>query len=134
MKIVFASTPTQEEKINELIQTFYSAIFPLYFSDDEIHTFSQLKVLYLTPEQTQVMSTLKTSYQVIASLQTLISILEEPQSKHQYQEMFRKNVMIIEEFGLFFPFQFENFEVNNKLNENETNLSIFSESTNEYLI
>lgn len=134
MKIVFASTPTQEEKINELIQTFYSAIFPLYFSDDEINKFSQLKVLYLTPEQTQVMSTLKTSYQVIASLQTLISILEEPQSKYQYKEMFQKNVMILEEFELFFPFQFENFEANHKLNASVTNLSIFSESTNEYLI
>ncbi|WP_445486513.1 DUF5365 family protein [Niallia sp. 03133] len=132
MKVVYASTPTQADKINELIQTFYSTIFPYYFSDDEIQHFKSLNVLNPTSEQMDSMGTLKTSYQVIASLQTIISILEEPQNKNRYKQIFEKNVRILEEFELFFPFNLENF--NEEEDFNGTSLSIFSGSANTFLI
>ncbi len=131
MKVVYASTPTQAEKIDELIQTFYSAVFPYYFSDDEVQHFSSLKVLHPTPEQMDRIGTLKTSYQVITSLQTIISILEVPQNKNKYKQIFEKNVNILEEFELFFPFQLENFKEEAYLIGK--NVDIFPESNNSLL-
>ncbi|KAB7666889.1 DUF5365 family protein [Bacillus sp. B1-b2] len=131
MKVVFASTPTQEERINELIHTFYSKIFPYYFSDKEIRAFERLQVLAITPE---VSSTLKTSYQVIASLQTLINILEDPDQKEDYQHLFEKNVQILEEFDLFFPFDLDNFMVNQGSNNKQGEFSMYIEADNQYLL
>ena len=36
VKVVFASTPNQEERIRELVDYFYTSIFPAYFSDEDI--------------------------------------------------------------------------------------------------
>lgn len=135
MKVVFASTPTQEERIDELIQTFYSRIFPFYFSDKEISKFERLKVLTITPEKAQQLSTLKTSYQVIASLQTLVNILEAPQDKHRYKHLFAKNVQILEDLDIFFPFDLGNFRINdNGTSYNQANFSMYAEATNQYLV
>ena len=130
MKVVFASTPSQEERINELIHTFYSKIFPYYFSDKEIRTFERLKVLAITPE---VSSTLKTSYQVIASLQTLINILEDPTNKDDYSQIFEKNVQILEEFDLFFPFDLDNFKIHDGSVKRDS-FSMYTEPDNQYLL
>lgn len=134
MKVVFASTSTQEERLNELIHLFYSHIFPTYFLDKEIKKFKQLKVLSITAEQSQVFSTLKTSYQVIASLQTLISILEDASNMEQYEHLFNKNVQILREFDVFFPFTIQNFLDKNKQVRKKENVSSFSEPTNQYLL
>lgn len=135
MKVVFASTPTQEERINELIQTFYSKIFPFYFSDKEINKFERLKVLTITPDKAQQLSTLKTSYQVIASLQTLVNILEAPEDKHKYKHLFAKNVRILEDLDIFFPFDLDNFKRNEDGSSfNQSNFSMYAEATNQYLV
>jgi len=128
MKVAYASTPAQEEQINELIQTFYTSIFPDFFSDDEINKFSRLNVLRLTEEQAYMLSTLKNSYQVIAALQTIISIVESADEIEQYQHLFEKNVEILDEFELFFPFRLDNFSKKDK------SLSIYAEAANEHLI
>ncbi len=135
MKVVFASTPTQEERIDELIQAFYSKIFPFYFTDKEINKFERLKVLAITPEKAQQLSTLKTSYQVIASLQTLVNILESPEDKHKYKHLFAKNVRILEDLDIFFPFDLDNFKINDNGNTfNQSNFSMYTEANNQYLV
>ena len=128
MKVAYASTPAQEEQINELIQTFYTSIFPNFFSDDEINKFSNLNVLRLTQEQSYMLSTLKNSYQVIAALQTIISIVENSDESDEYDHLFERNVEILDEFELFFPFRLDNFSKKDK------SLSIYSEAANEYLL
>jgi hypothetical protein len=125
---VFASTPSQEEEINGLVRYIYSNIFPLYFTDEEICQFEKLKVLHITEE----FNTLKDAFQVMASIQTLISILEATELDIQYSLLFAKNVETLKEFGLFFPFNYEYFEQAKSLRTSM--LSIYSKADNELLV
>ena len=128
MKIVFASTPSQEEEINELVRYLYSNIFPLYYSDEDICEFEQLKVLRTSED----FSTLKDAFQVMTCIQTLISILESTQLDEQYEAVFNKNVATLKEFGLFFPFEFEQFVDAKRLKN--TMLSMYTKADNELII
>ncbi|MFL6562082.1 MAG: YhcU family protein [Bacillus sp. (in: firmicutes)] len=128
MKIVFASTPSQEEEINGLVRYIYSNIFPLYFSDEEICQFEQLKVLHTSED----FNTLKDAFQVMTCIQTLISILEATQLDVQYASVFNKNVETLKEFGLSFPFKYEHFEEAKTIRTSM--LSIYSKADNELLI
>ncbi|MEH7356051.1 YhcU family protein [Neobacillus drentensis] len=128
MKIVFASIPSQEEKINELVRYIYSNIFPLYFNDEDICEFEQLKVLRSFEDY----STLKDAFQVMTCIQTLISILESTQLDEQYETVFNKNVETLKEFGLFFPFDFEQFVDAKRLKN--TMLSMYTKADNELII
>ncbi len=132
MKVVFASTESQEEKIRELIDHFYSGIFPNYFTDREIQKYEKLKVLNTTRSHFEQIGTLKDAYQVIASLQTLSAILEIETLDGQYAETFYKNVSILEEYGLYFPFEYEQFETSKMIKEHE--LSIYSKPANQMLM
>lgn len=109
LKIVFASTPGQEEKVVELAKYFYTDIFPLYFTDEDIHEFERLEVLHTRPEQFERFSTLGDAFQVITSMQTLISILESGHIPEKYQSMFRKNVQTLTDYGICFPFNYSQF-------------------------
>lgn len=132
VKVVFASTESQEEKIKELIDHFYSNIFPAYFTDRDIQKYESLKVLNTSQSHFEQFGTLKDAYQVIASLQTLIAILETESLDRQYMETFYKNVSILEEYGLYFPFEYEQFEASKMVKEDE--LSIYSKPANQMLI
>lgn len=109
LKIVFASTPGQEEKILELTRYFYTDIFPMYFSDEDIQEFEKLDVLHTRPEQFERFSTLGDAFQVITSMQTLISILESGHIPEKYQPMFRRNVQTLTDYGICFPFNYNQF-------------------------
>jgi hypothetical protein len=128
VKIVFASTPSQEEEINGLVRYIYSNIFPLYFTDEEICQFERLKVLHASEE----FNTLKDAFQVMTSIQTLISILEASELDEQYSLLFNKNVENLQEFGLLFPFKYEHFEEVRSIKTNM--LSIYSKADNELLV
>ncbi|MCM3725543.1 YhcU family protein [Neobacillus cucumis] len=128
MKIVFASTPSQEEEINELVRYVYSNIFPHYFSDEEISQFKELKVLDTSLD----FNTLKDAFQVMTSIQTVISILESSPLDEQYEMVFNKNVATLKEFGLFFPFDFEQFIETKSLKSSM--LSIYTKADNELII
>jgi hypothetical protein len=128
VKIVFAPTPGQEEEICGLVSYIYSSVFPLYFTDEEISEFDQLKVLH-TPED---FNTLKDAFQVMASMQTVISILESPSLDEQYAALFNRNVSTLQEYGLFFPFGFEQF-VEARTMKNSI-FSIYIKAANEVLI
>ncbi len=110
MKIVFASTPGQEEKVMELVEDIYTNIFPRYFSDEEIKGFEQLGVLQPSPVNFEGFDTLKDAFKVITCLQTIISILEMIEPQDDYKYIFDKNASMLTEMGMYFPFNFDNFK------------------------
>ena len=132
MKIVFASTPGQEEEISELVRYIYTNVFPLYFADDEIREFERLNVLHNYYDHYDDFSTLKDAFQVMTSLQTVISVLELPTLECEYATLFNKNVENLERFGLFFPFYYEQF-VEAK-NMKKCFFSVYAKAANEMLI
>lgn len=132
MKIVYASTPEQELKIKELVQNLYSKIFPLYFPDEDIKEFERLQVLHTSAIQTEYFGTLKEAYKVIASLQTITSILESSNLEDRYEYLFEKNVCTLKEFGLVFPFSYSHFCEEKMIKEDM--LSIYTKGANEILI
>ncbi|EAR66664.1 hypothetical protein B14911_14892 [Bacillus sp. NRRL B-14911] len=132
VKVVFASTPNQEERIRELVDYFYTSIFPAYFSDEDIKEFEKLKVLHTSTRHFEYFGTLKEAFQVIASLQTLISILESSDPENRYEGIFQKNVHILKDFGLFFPFGFSSFIDAKELKGDM--FSVYTKAANELLV
>lgn len=133
LKIVFASTPGQVEKIEELVQYFYSNVLPLYFTDEDIMEFEKYKVLRTTKEQFENFDTLGDAFRVITSLQTIISILESRNLSERYSPLFHKNAKILSEFGIYFPFQFKQFH--QELPEQQVDyISMYSKAANSLLV
>ena len=132
MKVVQASTPCQEEEIKKLIKQVYSEVFPIYFSDKEIQTYEKCNVLYMSTNHLERFNTLKEAYQVIASLQTLITILKNKSFDDQYIEIFYKNVSTLVEYDFYFPFEYEHFS-ESKMRGNES-LSMYRSAANEILV
>jgi|tagenome__1003787_1003787.scaffolds.fasta_scaffold19414752_1 hypothetical protein len=132
VKVVFASTPCQQEEIEGLINQLYSNIFPRYFTDGEIHEYEKRKVLYLSNSHLEQLGTLKEAYKVIASLQTLILILESESLDDQYMETFYKNSSILNDYGLNFPFEYHQFVKSREKKSNE--LSMYTRAVNELLV
>ncbi|MDQ0214714.1 hypothetical protein J2S13_001111 [Oikeobacillus pervagus] len=134
MKVIFASTHEQEEIIQELIEQIYSEVFPRFFNNEEIQYFHELQVLHTTTRHFEYFGTLSEAYQVITSLQTIISILENKKNKRvssYYEEIFNKNVDTLQYFGLFFPFSIQQFS-SKKVDIEE--LSMFTKAANELLV
>ena len=132
MKIVFASTPGQEEEISDLVQYMYSHVFPNFFTDQEIKEYERLQVLRVESEHLADFSTLKDAFQVMVSLQTIISILESAILKEEYSPLFEKNAAILQSYGLFFPFDLQHF-IEAKL-EKKHHLSVYTTAVNQLLI
>jgi hypothetical protein len=132
VKVVFASTPGQEEKVKELVQYVYSNIFPRYFSDREISEFERHNVLRASTSRFEAFDTLKDAYKVITCLQTIISILEVFEPKNDYQCIFDKNVSMLTELGLYFPFTYDQFKNTSSLNGEM--LSVYVDAANEWLV
>ena len=132
MKVVQASTPCQEEEIKNLIKQVYSEVFPIYFSDKEIQNYEKCNVLHMSTNHFERFSTLKDAYQVIASLQTLITILKNESTDNQYMEIFYKNVSTLVEYDFHFPFEYKHF-LESKSRGNES-LSMFTSAANEILV
>lgn len=132
VKVVYASTPEQEETVHELVDVFYQEIFPRYFTDDEIVKFEEWKVLHLSTFQIEKFGTLKEAYQVITSLQTLILILNAYEVLPKYKALFDRNVQTLKQFGLFFPFEWEHFSSKRYIINEQ--LSAYVKPANEFLI
>lgn len=112
LKIVYASTTEQELKIKNLVEYFYSSVFPVYFSEEEISKFEKMNFLNILGKN-ELTGTLKESYQIISSLETLIFLIESNGlEKSKYQEMYERNVQILEELGFRFLFHMNNFYKN----------------------
>lgn len=133
MKIVFASTPGQETEISELVRYMYSHVFPNYFTDQEIHEFKQLRILQISNGQFEDYSTLKDAFQVMAALQTIISILELSITEEEYSSIFKKNTVTLQSYGLFFPFDLQQFIAAKNI-KRQSMLSVYTKAANELLI
>jgi len=132
LKIVYASTPVQEEKIKNLVDYVYTSIFPLYFTDNEIRQFMDLNILNIQ-QKTELEGTLKESFQIISCLEILISLIESKKLYNQYyKNLFEKNVDILNNVGLSFPFTTKHF-ISNQNISNEAG-SIYVKAANEWLI
>ena len=109
LKIVNASTPEQEDKIHQLVNHIYTEIFPKYFDDEEIQNFVQLNFLNISGRNERI-GTLKESYQIIASLETICILIKSGNlDKTSYRHMFERNAQILNRLGLSFPFSPELF-------------------------
>lgn len=133
MKIVFASTPGQEKEISDLVNYMYSHVFPAYFTDLEIQEFDRLQVLHATEQQFDDFSTLKDAFQVMAALQTIISILESSVLENKHSSIFRKNIATLKKYRIFFPFDLQQF-IDAKNSKKHNVLSVYTKAANELLI
>ncbi|MFC0272179.1 DUF5365 family protein [Metabacillus herbersteinensis] len=111
LKVVVASTEEQESHIEELVAQMYTGIFPMYFSDEEIEELHEQAVLRPRTEDSAYNGTLKEAFQIISSLQALIALLENLNDSDRkiYRSMFERNTRILNEYGYFFPFSFDQF-------------------------
>ncbi|WP_078549338.1 DUF5365 family protein [Litchfieldia alkalitelluris] len=131
MKVVYASTPEQENYIEELIQYIYSEIFPLHFSDEYIIKMEAVNVLSPKEDEVHYNGTMKEAFQLISSLQALIAVMESAQTENierTHQDIFCKNVTILNEYGYSFPFTLDQFTC-----VKENVISRYSKPTNVYL-
>lgn len=128
MKVVVASTDEQLEKLNELIQHVYSSVFPCYFTNQEIQEYIQLDILQFPKEKDSKLYTLDVAFRAITSLEVIINILENPLSC-EHEHLFDKNVKILEESGLSFPFTYSNF-----LKKYDSECILFAKPANQYLV
>jgi hypothetical protein len=131
LKIVFASTQGQEDKVEELARHFYCEVLPLYFTDEDIREFERLEVLHTTRDHFENFSTLGDAFRVITSLQTMISILESRKVSERYRTVFQKNADTLREFGIYFPFQFQHFL--DARSTKEDYISIYTKAANSIL-
>lgn len=132
LKIVVASTPEQEHHITELIDYMYSSIFPNYFEDEYIGKLEEWNVLTPKEEDAYYNRTLDKAFKVISSLQAIIAVLETIQEEgcqENHEDIFTKNVKILNEYGYLFPFKIEEFQREN----NTQSLSKYSKPANQYL-
>jgi hypothetical protein len=131
VKILLASTEEQEDTIQELISYIYCTIFPRYFTDDEIEQFEELQVLHTDTEHAKYNGTLKEAFQLISSLQTLISLIEADASQTDYEEMYDHNLCILKSFNLFFPFELDHFR---KCCNYHDKVSLYAKPANQLLV
>ncbi|MBM6617049.1 DUF5365 family protein [Bacillus suaedaesalsae] len=111
MKIVTASTPEQENFIQELVNYMYTEVFPYYFSDSYIKELEELNVLKPTSDDLYN-GTLKEAFQLISGMQALICVIESVRTEEvtdYHREIFDKNIMILKEYGYKFPFSIDHF-------------------------
>ncbi|MBS4210736.1 DUF5365 family protein [Bacillus sp. FJAT-50079] len=116
MKVVYAATCEQERTLANLIEHMYSSVFPHFYSNEEITSFREFGVLQPSVTEAERLYTLKTSFQAMASLQVMICILEKRLDR-EYERLFERNVHILKNCELFFPFTFQSFYEKAKTNE-----------------
>jgi Family of unknown function (DUF5365) len=112
MKMVYAATKEQEEYMNYLVNYFYTNIFPYYFDDEQINKFENSKILSLPREYVTYNGTMKEAFQIISSLQSLITVIEyvgESGDCKRYRDLFERNVKLLRRYGITFPFTIEQF-------------------------
>ncbi|WP_100330491.1 DUF5365 family protein [Bacillus xiapuensis] len=133
MRVLMASTVEQEEKIFELIKQLKEEILPRFLTKEERRRMDELGILELTDLHMESFSILRDAFSVIASLQTIISILEleDPdQLPAYYQEMFQRNIDILRSYGIRFPFLLSHFSFKKRANRSME----YAQPANTFLI
>lgn len=139
MKIVFSSTVEQEQEIESLVLKFYQSIFPKFFTKDEIHHFQEIGVLQANKNDFSYNGTLRAAFQVITCLQVLMSVLEKKEeslsalSQVKFERLFEQNNALLNQYGIFFPFNYEHF--NSIPYENYEKIELMNSiPANQYLV
>lgn len=139
MKIVFSSTVEQEQEIENLVSKFYHSVFPQFFSDDEIHHFREIGVLQANKNDFTYNGTLRAAFQVITCLQIMISVLEKKVENDstsfqlQLKKTFEQNNTLLNQYGIFFPFNYEHFIYISNGNYEKIKMS-YSQPANQFLV
>ncbi len=134
VKIVYSSTYEQEQRIENLVSYFFDFVFPKYFPETEIAHFKKIGVL----KSEAYAETLKRAYQIMTSLQVIITILErngknEQRSvKTKMELLLSKNIQLLNENGMFFPFFSNHFLQSNDVNEENSSM-LYEEPTRQFL-
>jgi hypothetical protein len=137
VKVVYASTPEQEDHIGELVQHLLTNILPYYFTDKEIENLeSQLSLHTGAVHDTFTVynGTLKEAFHIISCLQAIIAVIETIQDegiKLKHRELYKRNVNMLRDFGFSFPFAIEQFTQQTK---NPMMLSKFIRASNQFLV
>ncbi|QGQ44421.1 DUF5365 family protein [Metabacillus sediminilitoris] len=134
MKVVVASTEEQERHIDELVEQIYTEIFPKFFPDQEIKSLKGQKVLQPQAADQMYNGTLKDAFQIISSLQVVISVLnhiDHCKDERKYREMFERNSCHLNEYGYFFPFSFSQFK---NAESQEGEFSQFIKPANDWVV
>ncbi|MFJ7677074.1 DUF5365 family protein [Peribacillus sp. NPDC097264] len=115
MKVVSPSTEEQEQEIADLVERFYESVFPSYFTKDEILHFKEIGVLQPNKGRFTYNGTLREAYQVMTCLQVLLTILDKEEKvntkaiERKSDELFKRNITLLNECGIFFPFDSNHF-------------------------
>jgi Family of unknown function (DUF5365) len=112
MNTAYAATKEQEGYIHYLVNYFYTNIFPYYFADEQIHEFEKWQVLSLQEKRVKYNGTTKEAFQIISSLQSLITVIEyvgKSGDCGRYRDVFQRNVELLRRYGIMFPFAIEQF-------------------------
>jgi hypothetical protein len=138
LKIVFSSTSEQEQEISNLVSFFYASIFPKYFSEEEILHFEELGVLQIPTNRLTYFGTLRDAFQVMTCLQVIMSVLQKKEMNSLHLEnkcvnLFNNNVRILNDYGVFFPLNLDNFTLLQNQNS-ENSFLMFMEPANQYLV
>jgi Family of unknown function (DUF5365) len=134
VKVVVASTEEQERHIDELVEQIYTEIFPKFFPDQEIMSLKGQNVLQPHEADQMYNGTLKDAFQIISSLQVVISVLNhihDCKEEEKYHEMFERNSSNLNEYGYFFPFSFAQFK---NAESQEGEFSQFIKPANDWVV
>ncbi|AOH53668.1 hypothetical protein ABE28_004840 [Peribacillus muralis] len=139
MKTVFSSTEEQEQEIARLVSRFYETVFPKYFPESEILHFRKIGVLEPNRSTPTYLGTLRDAYQVMTCLHVLHSILGKLQEEDSIMmdsslaELFKHNITLLNEYGIFFPFYYDHFSrVNHEVSNDMQMMDI--QVANQYLV
>lgn len=108
MKIVEGSLQLQNIEIVKAVEKFYNELFPLYFTKEQIDVFALNEVLSV-PDLNSHIGTLQGAFQALACMQTLMIILENQHKDSKAIELFNRNSKLLNELGIFFPFEHKHF-------------------------
>jgi hypothetical protein len=137
VKVVYASTPEQEDHIGELVQHLLTNILPYYFTDKEIENLANQLSLHTGAVHdtfSDYNGTLKEAFHIISCLQAIIAVIETIQEEDllsKHREIFKRNVTMLREFGFSFPFSIDQFT---QKSNNENIFSKFMRPSNQYLV
>ncbi|PQD94252.1 hypothetical protein CYL18_15395 [Pradoshia eiseniae] len=113
MKIMQGSLPLQEKEMRRSVYKLYEEVFPCYFSDAVIKELKKNRVLAL-PDANSHGGTLKGAFEIMACLQTITIILEERKTSEEAIGLFNRNSRMLNELGVFFPLNHEQFFMDDK--------------------
>ncbi|MFD1018413.1 DUF5365 family protein [Thalassobacillus hwangdonensis] len=111
MRVINAGTEVQIKDVQDLWGDFRRNTLSKYFPEDYLDQLSEAEVLKLPELETIDQADI---IQMTIAMQTMIHLLEHPESDERQLELFEKNKRILIELGIPFPFSKEMLTSRNK--------------------